>query len=357
MTESKFDWPLKSAQSCPAWVDANADAKGYYLVDYRGQLLGALTHGAAAGLRPPERVDLIGNVMSMASAGQVSAADSLGLVQVFRDDPERGVVQRALGAALSIHQDLVPETLLPNYRRFLLRNFQARARVLGWMPKAGESEDDGLLRQSLLSAMAVFGGDADLAKEAQSLAEEWLRDRNAVPAEISSPVLNTAAAYGDVALFNRYLAAFQRTQDRQEKQRLIGAMGSFHAPAAIQAAFNAVLTKELPLVDGFSLLLSAGQSYPDTRKMAFQFVKEHFEQITSGNPGAFGNDLGSYLPYSGGSFCDAASRREVQEFFESRVEPFNGAPRNLAQTLENIDLCIAQKAAQQDSVRAFLEKY
>jgi len=357
MTEAKFDWPLKGAQSCPAWVEANANAKGYYLVDYRGGLLAALTAGAAADLQPPERVDLIGNVEAMSGAGKVSAADALGLVQVFHNDSERLVLQRALGVALSVHQDLVPESLTANYRRFLLQNFQARARALGWIPRAGETDDARLLRPSLVSAVALYGGDSDLAAEAKTLAEKWLEDHAAVPAETIGAVLNTAAAYGDVALFNRYLAAFQKTQDRQEKQRLIGAMSSFHNPAAINAGMQAVLSKTIPLVDGFALLLSAGQSYPDTRKMPFQFIKEHFDEIMKDHPSIFGNDVGAFLPFAGGSFCDAASRRELQAFFGPRVDQYAGAPRNLAQALEGIDLCIARKTAQQDSVKTFLEKY
>jgi hypothetical protein len=39
------------------------------------------------------------------------------------------------------------------------------------------------------------------------------------------------------------------------------------------------------------------------------------------------------------------------------VDKYSGAPRNFAQALEGIDLCIAQKTAQEASVRAFLEKY
>jgi hypothetical protein len=44
-------------------------------------------------------------------------------------------------------------------------------------------------------------------------------------------------------------------------------------------------------------------------------------------------------------------------FLGPRVGQYTGAPRNLAQTLENIELCIARKSAQQDSVKKFLEKY
>jgi alanyl aminopeptidase len=61
MTQAGMDWPLQ-AKSCPAWIDANHNAQGYYRVDYQGTLLSALTSGdvehrlTAAGRRLSRRL-------------------------------------------------------------------------------------------------------------------------------------------------------------------------------------------------------------------------------------------------------------------------------------------------------------
>ena len=49
------------------------------------------------------------------------------------------------------------------------------------------------------------GGEQELAKQARELADKWLVDRRAVPPEVAGTILNTAAYYGDIALFNRLL--------------------------------------------------------------------------------------------------------------------------------------------------------
>ena len=61
LTKAEQDVALRNAKSCPAWVDGNAGAVGYYLVDYRGELQAALTANASKSLTAAERVDLIGN--------------------------------------------------------------------------------------------------------------------------------------------------------------------------------------------------------------------------------------------------------------------------------------------------------
>jgi alanyl aminopeptidase len=351
-----MDWTLKEAKGCPAWVDANADAKGYYRVDYQGGLLAAL-QGTDAKLGPAERVDLIGNTQSMSQAGKLQEADALRLAEHFHDDPVRDVVERSLSVALSPREDQVPANLMPNYQRFLRKNFQAKARELGWVPKSGDSEDVRLLRPAVVAAITTYGGDEELAKQGRELAAKWLEDHSAVSPDMVGSVLGTAAYYGDHALFERFLAEFQKTQDRQEKQKLLNAMIAFRDPVVIEESMQLVLSKKVALTDGFMLLLAPGQSSSETRNMPFEFLKAHFDEIMKDKPSIFGFDLGSFLPLVGQSFCDAESRNELQAFLGPLADKYTGAPRRLAQVLEGVDLCIANKNAQQPSVTAFLEKY
>jgi cytosol alanyl aminopeptidase len=302
-------------------------------------------------------VDLIGDARALSGAGKLPAADALHLVEVFHQDPERDVLARALDTAVWPHDNLVPPALIPNYQRFLRKNFQPRARELGWVPKIGEPDDVRLLRPDLVSAVAIYGGDETLAKQARELTGRWFEDRAAISPDVTASVLTTAAYYGDVALFRRFLAAFQKTEDHQQKQRLLGAMAAFRDPAAVQAGLQAVLSGAIRLVDGFPLLLGAGRESPQTRKMPFEFLQAHFDEIMKGHPSIFGVDLGTYLPNVGATFCDAQSRNELQTFFGPRVEQYPGAPRALARVLEGIDLCIAGKTAQEPGVAAFLKRY
>ncbi|HZQ53704.1 MAG TPA: M1 family metallopeptidase [Bryobacteraceae bacterium] len=358
MTQPKQDWTLK-AKSCPAWVEANKNAVGYYRVDYSKQLLSALTSGdVEQRLNAPERVDFMGDAEALSSAGKLPAADALGLVNTFHSDPEHYVVQNALNLALAPRAHLVPNDLMPNYERFLRQNFQQRAREMGWIPKPGESDDVRLLRPNLVAIVATDGGDRELAKQGQELADKWFQNRDSVNPNMVGAVLGTAAFYGDKNLLDRFLAEFKKTSDRQERQRMMRAMISFRDPEAVKAIMQAVLSGEIPFIQGGGyLLVYAGQSSAATRKIPFEFVKEHFDEIAAKRPTGGGFDFGALLPRVGQSFCDAESRDELKDFFEPRVNKFIGAPRTLSQVLEGINVCIAEKAAQEPSVVAFLKKY
>ena len=354
MTQPSMDVTLKS---CPEWVQGNDNATGYYRVDYQGGLLAALTNGNVTNrLSATERVDFMGNAEALSTAGKLPAADALGLVATFHGDPERQVVQGAVGLALAPVVTLVPENLMPNYQRFLLKNFQARAHQLGWTPKPGESDNVKLLRPVLVRAVSTWGGDQELAAEGKALADKWMQDHGSVDPNLVHAALMTAGFYGDKALFDRFLAEFKKTQDKQVREQLIGAMGSFRDPTAIQAGMQSLIGGQVPFMEGAFLLFN-GQNQAATRKLAFEFLKANFDQVVSKMPSGGGFDFGSVLPQTGASFCDSASREELQTFFKPRVDKFVGAPRALDQVLESVDLCIANKAAQEPSVVSFLQKY
>ena len=112
----------------------------------------------------------------------------------------------------------------------------------------------------------------------------------------------------------------------------------------------------IPLIRGFPLLF-AGQDVPATRKLAFEFLKQHFDEIMRGNPSIFGLSFGAMLPNVGGGFCDTQSRKELEAYFAPLTSKYEGAPRNLAQVLESIDLCVARVDAQRAGVADFLKKY
>src|SRR2546422_458028 len=95
------------------------------------------------------------------------------------------------------------------------------------------------------------------------------------------------------------------TTFRSERTRWAG----FRGPAVIEAGMQEVLSGRLKLAETFPLMLFPGKNSPATRKLPFEFVKKHLDQIMQGNPSVFGNSFGSFLPNVGGRFCDAESKQ------------------------------------------------
>ncbi len=348
---------LSSAKSCPDWLEPNDGGHGYYQVNYKDGLLDKVMADHAAHLSRPELVSVLGNVESLVSSGDLSPRVALGLVPEFSQDPHREIVSATARIAEILKSDMVPDDLRPKGAAFIRQAFGKRAEELGWIGKPDDSDDTRLLRQQLLPFVAGIGEDRELIQEAGRLARKWLTDRNAIPPDMILPVLHVAAEFGNQELFDLLHQAVSHEKNQQQRQRIISAMGAFRNPEIVRQAMALTLTGEFDPRESFFALLFGSLSYPETRELPFQFVQQNIDKLLNGIPREVGEDYGANLPLAGNAFCDASHRDSVQTFFADRIKEFNGGPRNLAQVLERIHLCIAERKTLGPELSAFLEKY
>ncbi len=336
---------------CPARVLANAE-NGYYRVLYKGSLLGKVLADRGRHLTPGERVATLSDAAALARSGDVPMATALALVPVFANDPDRPVVESVLKIAAVPRDLLVTDEMRPRYRQFVSDAFGARAIALGWVPRPGEDEDTQLLRAELVPFVANEGDEPALVAQASALAKAWLKDRKAVDPLVSSQVLDVAARHGDMELFQAYLAAARKAADRRERMRLLGALGLFRDPAVVPAALALTLSDEFDARETVFILREEAMS-PETRPEAWAFLKANFERLSARLP----RESPARFPMLASGFSDAGRRADVEAFFKDKAPKYMGGPRVLAQTLEQIQLRAAFKAAQQESVSDFLSRY
>ncbi len=340
---------LESAQGCPAGFVLNAGQAGYYRSLFRGGT-------PAKDLSDIERVGLLGDARALLRSGEMPAAQALKTAQEFANSPARQVVSTAISIVEMVGFNMVPDTLRPNYQRFVRKTFGARARELGWMSKPGESDEVRLLRPQLVSFVANDGEDPELVAQARDLANKWLPDHAAVPPDVVGAVLDTAARYEGRFFYDRLLAALRETKDRRTRGHILSAMASFRDPAIVKANFKLLTSGEIDSREGMGLLIGPIGD-PATRDIPFELVRANYDELVARLPVRSDFDQRAFLPRVADAFCDTGRRDQTEAFFKDRAGKAIGGPRLLANTLEQIDQCIAVRKAQQPSAAEFLKSY
>jgi alanyl aminopeptidase len=289
--------------SCPDWIEANADADGYYRALYDGDLLPTLLQKDVKALSQREKVSTIGDISALTGNGKIALATALGLAPSLASDSARLVVTKTLDITTDPKGNLVPSSLAPKYRHFVEDLYGVRARQLGWNPKSGESDDDRLLRISLVDVVANQAEDPELVAQAKNLANSWLQDRKNVDPEMVGTVLRTAARHGDRALFDRLKAAAKEEKDEQIQREILRAMGSFQKPEIAKLAFSTVLTDGVDIHQSLAILSRASVS-PSTRDIAYEFVKQNWDALVRKLP----SDWVGFMPFVAANFCDGQHR-------------------------------------------------
>jgi alanyl aminopeptidase len=357
LQDPKAPMELTEAKTCPAWISVNDGEAGYYQVAYQGDLLKKVLADGGSHLNVAERAGLLGDLDLLSTAGEIRAGTALELVPQFSKDPAPQVVEAAANIAALLKTRNVPGDLRDKGARFIREEFGARAEELGWIAKEGESEDSRLLRQKLVPFVASAGEQKELIQEAGKLARAWLETRQGITPEMLSPLLDTAAEFGNRDLFNLLRTAAVAERDPTLREELLEALGSFRDPTIAAAALDLLLSKDFDARESFYPLLEGPLSFEETREVPFEFVKQHLAELLKILPREVGEDYAAVLPSMGKGFCDAKHRAELDSFFADRVKDFTGGPRVLAQTLEGIDLCISARKTLTPELSAFLNQH
>ncbi len=354
MTAENARQELHEARSCPAWLLGNDGGAGYYRVRYDGNLLSELLADGGKKLSTAERVSELANMDALVGTGDVAPAKALALVPEFSRDPDWQVVRTARSTAAIVKGHETPADLLPKAELYIRDVFAARAVALGWTERPGESDDTRLLREQLVPFVAGNGGDRALADGANKLARQWLKTGAGTQPDMLTSVLTTAAEYGDQDLFDALRQRALREKDPSVRQKLLNALGRFRDPRIAQESLQLLLSGDFDTRQAFFPLLFGPLSYRETEALPFDFVRHNLDALMPRLPREVGEDFAADLPATGRAFCDAERRAEVANFFGERVKSYSGGERNLQNTLERIDVCIARKAALGPSVAEFL---
>jgi cytosol alanyl aminopeptidase len=247
---------------------------------------------------------------------------------------------------------MVPDPLLPAYSEFVRRAARDRAAALGWTSRTGESEDARLLRRVLVPALVRLGRDEELGRQAVRLAVDWLDARSAPDSDVIDPLLSAAAGAGGRELFDRLRSELLRATERARRQRLIGALGGVREPALVAEALKLTLDERLDPRESVAILFALG-SQRGTRTLAWDFLLEHYTALAARLPQDMFSPLGS-LPWIGAGVCTPEGRQQLEAFFSPRLAGMQGGARTLRQAVESAEQCVAQRAAQLDSLSTFL---
>lgn len=354
LTEKTGELKLEAAPgaprgaACPTWFTLKESGVGYYRAGYTGQELDRLLDKKKAPLSLPERISVIEDAKALVHNGKLSVGDALARVPSLAKDSEPEIVRSALWLAEALREKAVPEALEPKLARFISGAFGAKARALGWRAKPGDSLEERMLRLDLVPAVAVRGGDTALLAEADKLAWKWLDDPASLESDAVPGVLRAAASRGDRKLFDRLHLEVKKTQEHHRRKRLLEAMAAFRDPAIARDALAIVLTDELDVRDAVELL------FQDVRNLdtVLAFLKQNIDALLTKLP----NELQPDVIEMVWGLCDEKRLREAEAVFMDRVPRITGGPRRLAQVLEGISLCIAERSAIAPSLEAFLEK-
>jgi alanyl aminopeptidase len=344
--QSRFE--LKQAQSCPAWVMPNAHGTGYYRFALTPKWQQSLS-GAFAKLDEREQRVYADSVTSAYGAGALTPSQLLAALPQFA-----GAQVRQTATAGMYSLDWMQEYLIDDEQQrgeFLASAaeiYRPRLQQLGYALKDGESDDDRLLRGSLIGFFANTLKDgavrAEMNKGGRSvlgLGGDGKLNADAVPKDLRGTALAVAVQEGGGNAFDAAEKHFRASQDAVLRGQLLAAMGSAADPELAARARALVFEPGLLRRNEIFSVVGGQTDEPALRPGLRQWLDSHFSELEAKLAPAGASLVGLYAA----GMCSAAEAAEVESKFAERMKTIEGGPLQLKQTGEGIRLCAAARQA------------
>jgi alanyl aminopeptidase len=343
MTEETKALPLQGG--CPSFVFANASGRGYYVPDYRGDLLAKLAMHRDS-LTAAEYASLVHDLRALLRAGSVSGAQAMDWIRMAGTAHDRHVVLAAIDLADFVRDTLVTDVERPRFSAFAREVFGPRARALGFAPNGNESDDDQLMRRTVLRF--VGREDPQLAAEARNLALAWIKNRGTINPGMVEVVLTLAGQTGDATMFDALLAEAKTTSDGLDRRNLMTALFSFTDPTLAKKGMSLLLEPGFDARESWTALRNSFYANA-TRRETNEYIMTSFDALTK----TVAKEAPGFWPHFASGLCSEKDRADVEAFWKERAKNYPGAERELAQALEGIALCTRLRSAQGNAIAQF----
>jgi aminopeptidase N/puromycin-sensitive aminopeptidase len=327
--------------------DANAGGKGYYRSTYAPASYKALVAAAETSLSPAERISLIGDEWAQVRAEKATVGDYLDLVSALKADPNAVVIDDALGGVATIFDDIAstPEETAA-MARWVRTTFSPEYAKLG-VPSATDTPNTRELRARLLGLLGQRGNDPEVARQARQIADAYLADPSSVDPTLAFAALPVAVRDGDAALFDRLQKVYETSTNPELQEGALRLLAEFTNPALAQRALEYAISGKVRNQDA-AIQFAIALQIPENRDLAWQFIKANWEKVQA----LLTTSLGATLVESTRSFCTAAARDGVRDFFAAHPVPASDV--SLRHAIEQINGCIELRRLQEPNLNAWL---
>ncbi|MCW8127371.1 M1 family metallopeptidase [Microbulbifer halophilus] len=326
-----------SGGQCPQWLLPNTGGSGYYRWSLDEAQWASLLERFAM-FEPTEKLAIIDSAFADFEAGNLPAAKLLDTVRKSASAEKRQVIQAPLEYLEKYSRNYLDEEEQPAFQEF------AQSLYGPLLEKTANSDDSEqqLLHTKLLSFMALTAGDPDARKQLADKAAAFTgfqreRDNTALDSDLYEAAL-TVAVQDREGFLPHLIQVRGELDDPRFDNASANAIGSSDDPEQLDTIRELALSEDMGSREAFGLIGRA-LAQPTTRDDNWQWLQRNFPAILEKIPGQWRRDT----PTFANTFCDGDHLQAVRDLFQQNGKLAPGYRRSLAQTEEQIQLCMALK--------------
>lgn len=345
---------LKGAKSevklakCPAYVMPNANGAGYYrfALDAAGW---AALFANEGQLNAAERLALIKNTGAALKAGLLAPGDALAYLMRSANAPEWDLTRAALYELEFVRNRILDKAAQARLDARTTAILAPRLASLGIETRTGEDANTTLLRTAIADFLVRVARDPKTIAAMAPKGAAALRDLPAADANTLESALRAGVEAQGGPFARKIIAAVEASRDSQFRRTGLAALASNPDAASLKADVFPIVLSRAYKTNEATLLIEELVRNPERRAAAWPWLKANFDAYAA----RLGQGGGARAIDWINEACSSEMRADVDAFYRPRIGDLRGGPRRLALALDQIDQCLALKAAQGAAINAY----
>jgi len=318
---------------CGTPLFLNAGGYGYYITEHSPAMLTAITKSMDT-VGPAERIVLVRDEWNLTRSGRRSVADFMTVAYAMRNEREPIILGNILNTFNYARDYLASDADRPAFEAWIRAYTQPLVTRLGWTPKAGEPDEDRVLRGLALNTLAEAGNDLSVSREARKLVERDMSGKTKLDPTMHRNAIGLAAIGGDAKLYDSYLKAMHAAKTPDEYYTYLFSLTEFRDPALMRRTLELALSPEIKNQDAGGVIARVVAN-PSGHEIGWTWIEQNWDRIRAKIP----ERMVGGVTATAGVFCDRETASRVKAFIDAH--PIPSAARRNAQSLERIGQCAA----------------
>lgn len=331
----------------------NTENTAHYISNYQGQLLANLLENLDS-LDSTSKLQVVQERRLLAESGQISYADLVPVLDKLSKE-ESNMVVSAVTQVLAGLERFVDEGSEAEaaFKKLTIKLNQHNYDRLGFEKKAGESDEDELVRQLVIAQM-IKSDDEDAAAKASQIFEQYKENLEKLPAAIRGQVLaNQVRHHESRELTDSYIALYVSTIDVAFKMQIIGALANTKDKATLADLLVKWQDKDVVKPQDLGTWYISFLRKEFAQDTVWAWTQEKWDWIKA----TLGGDMSfdRFVIYPANVFATPEKLAEYKAFFEPQLCDL-ALSRNISMGIKEIAARVAliekEKAAVEAAIKA-----
>jgi aminopeptidase N len=327
-----------AAGECTLPFNLNADAIGYFRVDYDPSSRALLaTHFGE--LLPADRIAPLDDQWAFAQRDPTRLREYLTLVDSMGERIEERAWEQIIDAFDQIDVDEEGTPGHEPFVRYARAVFEPLGRSIGWSAAPDEPGTETRLRRHVILALGLLGEEKTMA-EAERRFDALRADPSGTPPDEESMILTIVGRHANSGRFDQIRELARNTRDDTERERAYRALMIVADPALARRAAELSISDEIPpqaATTRLEMIARLARYHP---QLAYEFFSAHSEVYLMAHPQYAPAIIANEVPRV---FWNAVDPHELEGWVRAHTPA--AFSHNVDAALEVVQTRLAQRAA------------